>query len=148
MVSKGTSVACARNLKGAQRCNQLKGGAWKMDTHCKLHQMGRHLACDARRNASNADTLIKNTNNFPVATLTPLLLIVVVVLEEEEEEEEEEEIVTFGDASKTDGGFFPILVILILAASCCFSCSSISICSIAVPILSHCTHLLESLLCC
>jgi hypothetical protein len=35
-----------------------------------------------------------------------------------------------------------------LAASCCFSSSSISICSIAVPILSHCTHLLDSLLCC
>ncbi len=141
MVSKGTWVAWARNLIGAHRCNQLKGGAWKMDNHCKLHQMGRHLACDARRNASNADTLIKNTNNFPVATLTPLLLIVVVVLEEEE-------IVTFGDASETDDGFFPILVILILAASCCFSSSSISICCIAVPILSHCTHLLDCLLCC
>ncbi len=145
MGSKGTWVAWARNLKGAHRCNQLKGGAWKMDSHCKLHQMGRHLACDARRNASNADTLIKNTNNFPVATLTPLLLIVVL---EEEEEEEEEEIVTFEDASETDDGFFPILVILILAASCCFSSSSISICSIAVPILSRCTHLLDSLLCC
>ncbi len=144
MGSKGTWVAWARNLKGAHRCNQLKGGAWKMDNHCKLHQMGRHLACDARRNASNADTLIKNTNNFPVATLTPLLLIVVVVLEEEDEEE----IVTFGDASETDDGFFPIFVFLILAASCCFSSSSISICSIAVPILSHCTHLLDSLLCC
>jgi hypothetical protein len=114
-----------------------------MDNHCKLHQMGRHLASDARHNASNADTLIKNTNNFPVATLTPLLLIVVVVLEEEEEE-----IVTFGDASETDAGFFPILVILILAASCCFSSSSISICCIAVPILSHCTDLLDCLLCC
>jgi hypothetical protein len=35
-----------------------------------------------------------------------------------------------------------------LAASCCFSSSSISICCIAVPILSHCTHLLDCLLCC
>lgn len=79
-MTKLTSVACASIRKGAQRCNQLKGGAWKTDRPWRPHQIGRHFPCDPRLMASRATTFVTKRRNCPVESLKPLRLIGLFVL--------------------------------------------------------------------